>query len=293
MIIVKRVGVESLEEVYQWYQKAEGINRKNYEDDRLNIFFRRDLEWNQEMLKRALEDVENTYFYLAYIEKEIVGILYGYTMSLRNHNLNIPLIYALNKDIYQSLLKELWNTFQDKNGIVKIRPVFPKEKELIDVLKENDFILRRTSYTLDDLMVEKKNKQINYKISFLNKREVKEVQAYYDTLQEKEKEFRTLQIEDYQKENASRILIAKNKKKVVGLLLGTISNHRYIVSYIDVCVADREGIRHDLLNEFKRICLKEESDDILVETTNQSLQDFLKREKFIESRSTYYRKIQK
>lgn len=293
MIVVKRASSEMLDEVYKWYRTAEKINQKNYEEDHLNIFFYHDFDVDEDSLRKALEDQENAYFYLAYEDHEIVGIIYGYVLSLRKPNLNIPLIYAVHKDGYRALLDHLLEEMKDITpGIIKMRPVFPREKDLLSVLKEEHFVLRRTTYTMEDLIVEKRHKMVSYKISGLNKREVEEVQQYYNALPNEEKEFSTLQIGDYQKEDASRILIAKNKKKIVGLLMGTISSHRYVVSYLDICVGDNEQIRHDLLNEFKKMCLKEESDDILVETTNAHLRSFLNDESFIESRSTYIRKLQ-
>lgn len=300
VIKVKKATLKEKEEVYEWVCKSQEAEEKRYFGANLNIFFRSSLNLSQEMIDETLKKAKymNRYsYYLAYEEEEIVGILSFVHIfrTDRNYLRIIDLYVSKNKkNIYDALLDTLEEYAKEENvSVIKMRFLFPQEKVLKECLENRSFELRKISLTDEDLKVEKKFKPLGYRISFVNKKEIKEVQSYYDSLSSEKKEFLTLDVKEYLKSESSRVLIARKNAKIIGVLFGSIVSPRYTVSYLDICVGDNEKIEHDLLNEFKRVCLKEESDDILVETSNVDFQKFILSENFKESRRSYWKNMKK
>lgn len=300
MVTVKKATIKEKEEVYDWICKSQEAEEKRYLGTNLNIFFKSSMKTDKEMVFETLKKTKyvNRYFYyLAYSEEEIVGILsfVHILRSDRNYVRVIDFYVSKNKkSIYDALLNTLEDYgIEEQVSTIKMRFLFPQEKLLKECLENHSFELRKISLTDEDLKVEKKFKPLGYRISFLNKKEIKEVQTYYDSLTIEKKEFEHLDVKEYMKSDSARVLIARKNTKIVGVLFGSIVSPHYTVSYLDICVGESEKIKHDLLNEFKRICLKEESDDILVETSNLDFQKFILSENFKESRRSYWKRIPK
>ena len=143
------------------------------------------------------------------------------------------------------------------------------DRILQSYLEKRNYLLNKASFTINDFTVEKKLKPFGFKISFLGDHEKEELEEY-------------LKANEYEKKLSSFTLVAKKRGKLVGILSGKLG----VLGFL---IGDNERIKHELLNEFKRICLRQDCDDILVETNDISLENFYLQEGFLEKRRSYFR----
>ncbi len=281
MIILEKAKKEEKKEVYDWVTFVKKEEEKKYRHSNFDLFFKPVEKMNQEMVYETLENskYENIYhYYFAKEEDKIIGFL-CFVHRTRNHHNDIRVISLFAKDqkegVYDVFLDLLTKEAKENHtGRIDMCVVFPEEKVFQKSLENHSFLLKKISFTITDLMVERKRTLFGYKISFLGEGEISEVKKYFPDF--------------YYDSNASFVLIAKKKKRIVGVLSGSIASPYYTLADLDVLLADSEKIKHDLLNEFKRICLKEGCDDILAETKSFKDQEFFKKEGFLESRRAYY-----
>ncbi len=273
MIEVKRTTEK--EKVYEWVKKAEQEKNREYLKSNLTLFIHPIPKMNEEFVLETMEKkryLDSYFYYFVSDHHKTIGFFNFVVVQKRGKNyLRVIYLYLpyKKKEAYPFILDELERLAKEKKvEYIEMCTIFT-DRILQSYLEKRNYLLNKASFTINDFTVEKKLKPFGFKISFLGDHEKEELEEY-------------LKANEYEKKLSSFTLVAKKRGKLVGILSGKLG----VLGFL---IGDNERIKHELLNEFKRICLRQDCDDILVETNDISLENFYLQEGFLEKRRSYFR----